>query len=117
VSQLPVHIQRIAKILPHGLDRLYEPADCNHSALSPGRETANTDLENSNRVFIYSSAPNRGLQDVLIYWGRIHEALPDAVLEVYYGFGAASDNQLRFNTHCHCYCYCYYYCIMTKLYS
>ena len=41
---------------------------------------------NHNHNFIYASAPNRGLEIVLRAWPYIKAALPNAKLEVYYGF-------------------------------
>ena len=40
--------------------------------------------QNSNDVFVYASAPNRGLEALLRQWPRIRAALPTATLEVYY---------------------------------
>ena len=44
------------------------------------------DGENRNTEFIYASAPNRGLEQVLTQWPRICAAIPGAHLHVYYGF-------------------------------
>jgi hypothetical protein len=41
---------------------------------------------NDRNVFVYASAPNRGLENVLRMWGVIKAALPAAILRVYYGF-------------------------------
>eukprot|EP00924_Labyrinthula_sp_SR-Ha-C_P008074 snap_masked-scaffold_11-processed-gene-2.14-mRNA-1 protein AED:0.49 eAED:0.53 QI:0/-1/0/1/-1/1/1/0/1457 len=40
-------------------------------------------------TFIYSSAPNRGLEIILNHWGKIRKESPKAVLYVYYGFTAS----------------------------
>ncbi len=50
--------------------------------------------QNKNNVFIYGSAPNRGLEILLLQWATIKEHIPDAILEVYYGFSASVDKQL-----------------------
>jgi hypothetical protein len=36
--------------------------------------------------FVYTSSPDRGLEQALNYWPKIKEALPDAELHIYYGF-------------------------------
>ena len=36
--------------------------------------------------FIWASAPNRGLLTVLEMWGDIRKAIPDATLDIYYGW-------------------------------
>ena len=41
---------------------------------------------NSNSHFIYASAPNRGLREVLLAWHIIRKHVPNAILSVYYGF-------------------------------
>lgn len=55
---------------------------------------AATAPQNRNNVFIYGSAPNRGLEIVLLQWATIKEHIPDAILEVYYGFSPSVDKQL-----------------------
>ena len=40
-------------------------------------------------LFVYGSAPNRGLYDLLLVWPRVKAAIPSAVLKVYYGFSKA----------------------------
>ncbi len=37
--------------------------------------------------FLWSSAPDRGLLEVLTLWSKIKEALPDATLKIFYGWG------------------------------
>jgi hypothetical protein len=51
--------------------------------------------KNSPHVFIYASTPNRVLDNLLLLWPRILDALPDAELHVYYGFTNAVMNQLN----------------------
>lgn len=46
--------------------------------------------------FVYASAPNRGLQDVLeVVWPVIHTAYPMATLEVFYGLSTRHEAMLR----------------------
>ena len=45
-----------------------------------------TDGPNHQNVFIYGSAPNRGLQHILDSWKFIRANIPNATLRVYYGF-------------------------------
>ena len=42
--------------------------------------------QNKNNIFIYASAPNRGLREVLISWNKIFTNVQNAKLYVYYGF-------------------------------
>lgn len=42
--------------------------------------------QNQNHIFIYGSAPNRGLEYVLQQWKRIKKSIPSAELHIYYGF-------------------------------
>jgi glycosyltransferase involved in cell wall biosynthesis len=51
--------------------------------------------KNDNLVFVYGSAPNRGLDLVLRSWAAIRARLPGAVLEVYYGFTAAVSRHME----------------------
>lgn len=53
------------------------------------------DGANNNAVFIYGSAPGRGLEHVLSQWGTIKKSIPDATLEVYYGFTETALKDLR----------------------
>eukprot|EP01032_Pedospumella_encystans_P010712 gene10712-12498_t len=50
---------------------------------------------NDPSVFVYGSAPGRGLYLVLSQWGRIKTAIPTATLEVYYGFTESAMKELR----------------------
>lgn len=43
-------------------------------------------LANENNRFVYASCPLRGLDTVLTWWEQIKKELPDAELDVYYGF-------------------------------
>ena len=54
----------------------------------------NTSTVKNNSVFIYGSAPNRGLLQVLEQWPAIKAAIPTATLEVYYGFSEAVQRRL-----------------------
>eukprot|EP01034_Spumella_vulgaris_P023135 gene23135-29328_t len=51
--------------------------------------------KNDNNVFVFGSAPNRGLDLVLQSWAAIKAQLPHATLEVYYGFTAAVEGHMR----------------------
>lgn len=42
--------------------------------------------KNQNHIFIYGSAPNRGLEYVLQQWKNIKKSIPTAELHIYYGF-------------------------------
>eukprot|EP00903_Cladosiphon_okamuranus_P011215 g10582.t1 len=46
------------------------------------------DGSNSPDIFVYGSAPNRGLRAVLLMWPYIRSHIRTATLEVYYGFTA-----------------------------
>lgn len=50
---------------------------------------------NDASVFVYGSAPGRGLYLVLSQWGRIKSAIPSATLEIYYGFTESAMRELR----------------------
>ena len=52
------------------------------------------EIVNRNQLFIYASAPNRGLEYVLKLWPLIKKSIPGATLEVYYGFGGKVDLML-----------------------
>lgn len=43
-------------------------------------------LENEPHRFVYASCPTRGLETVLLWWEQIRKEIPDAELDVYYGF-------------------------------
>jgi hypothetical protein len=45
-----------------------------------------TDGANDNHVFVYGSAPNRGLAQLLLAWPLVRKRLPNATLTVFYGF-------------------------------
>jgi len=44
------------------------------------------DGPNDKRKFIYASSPDRGLEQLLEVWPRIHSAVPGSELHVFYGF-------------------------------
>jgi hypothetical protein len=50
---------------------------------------------NDNNVFIYASSPSRGLALVLSQWRTIKEHIPEATLEIYYGFTESVMKELR----------------------
>ncbi len=52
------------------------------NGLDPERFTGNIERD-PNRI-IYSSSPDRGLEQLAGYWPKIREALPDAQLDIYY---------------------------------
>lgn len=52
------------------------------------------DGPNHNDIFIYGSAPNRGLEQVLKVWPIVKRHIPTATLLVYYGFNDNVDIQL-----------------------
>lgn len=62
-----------------------------------GSSVSNNYMEGANHknVFIYGSAPNRGLALVLHEWAVIKQQIPDAILEVYYGFTDAVIRSMR----------------------
>jgi predicted O-linked N-acetylglucosamine transferase (SPINDLY family) len=72
---LPEYSKRITHITPNALDEKYF-----------------VDGRNENHHFIYASAPNRGLREVLLAWPGIRAGIKRAMpgveprLEVYYGF-------------------------------
>jgi len=49
-------------------------------------DTAMADGANRNDKFIYASTPSAGLHLLLSMWEKVRSALPDATLDVYYGF-------------------------------
>jgi glycosyltransferase involved in cell wall biosynthesis/tetratricopeptide (TPR) repeat protein len=49
------------------------------------------DGENANNRFIYASSPDRGLEQLLGEWPKIRKAIPDAELEIFYGFNKHYD--------------------------
>lgn len=51
-------------------------------------------VRNPHRV-IYSSSPDRGLAVLLDLWPRIRAQVPDATLDVFYGFGGLDDQVAR----------------------
>jgi glycosyltransferase involved in cell wall biosynthesis len=53
------------------------------------------DGSNVKHNFIYGSAPNRGLQNVLESWGYIKSRIPAAILHVYYGFTDAFQQNMK----------------------
>ncbi|DAZ99932.1 TPA: hypothetical protein N0F65_008739 [Lagenidium giganteum] len=68
-SRLPLALQRKVTVITNALDPTYW-----------------RDAENDRNVFVYGSAPNRGLYHVLTAWPTIKQHLPQAKLQIYYGF-------------------------------
>eukprot|EP00752_Nemacystus_decipiens_P012726 g11275.t1 len=65
----PDHIRSVVRVVPNGIDpRGFQ------------------DGTNSPDVFVFGSAPNRGLRAVLLMWPYIRSQIRTATLEVYYGF-------------------------------
>jgi hypothetical protein len=52
-------------------------------------------LRNRRHVFIFGSAPSRGLGLVLHRWAYIKTHIPEAILEVYYGFTDSAVRELK----------------------
>ena len=48
-----------------------------------------------NDIFVYGSAPNRGLQEVLELWHNIRNYRPNATLHIYYGFTPKALDSIR----------------------
>jgi hypothetical protein len=58
---------------------------------------------NSQFSFIYASAPNRGLENILEHWTMIRSAIPQATLHIYYGFRYVGDRIIRYPFHSYVY--------------
>ncbi|CAM9298634.1 unnamed protein product, partial [Phaeothamnion confervicola] len=71
-------LQDFVRVLPNGIDERFV-----------------SDGENDPFIFAYGSAPNRGLETVLLAWPRIYKRLPGAKLEVYYGFSTGFEKWAR----------------------
>ncbi|GBG28190.1 UDP-N-acetylglucosamine--peptide N-acetylglucosaminyltransferase 110 kDa subunit [Hondaea fermentalgiana] len=69
VSSMPEDVQRSTVVIGNGLQSTYF-----------------TQGGNANNEFIYASAPNRGLEQLLRVWPRIRASISDARLRIYYGF-------------------------------
>ena len=95
---LPSFLHEMTIILPHGLDSNYPSASypSNNVIASNQYEDDNKieQLVNSNHLFIYASAPVRGLEYVLKLWPLIKKTLPKAEFEIYYGFDGKVDVML-----------------------
>jgi len=50
-------------------------------------EIKNVKIKRDPHKFVWTSCPSRGLENVLDWWPDIKKEIPDATLEVYYGFG------------------------------
>ena len=72
LNGLPKAAVPITTITPNGLEASYFVNGPNH-----------------NHKFMYASAPNRGLRQVLLAWPSIRKHIPHAVLTVYYGFSTS----------------------------
>jgi len=67
--ELPKQVESIVRVLGCALE-----------------ETHFVDGNNTPHKFIYASAPNRGLEQLLTVWPVIKQAVPQAELDIYYGF-------------------------------
>lgn len=56
------------------------------NGLSHGNLVPLDQLANEPHRMVYASCPTRGLETVLTWWPEIKKAVPDAELDVYYGF-------------------------------
>ena len=72
-------VERNVNVIPNGITTQQYPLDG----------------ANDNTVFIFGSAPNRGLALVLHQWQHIKRAIPSATLEIYYGFTDSALRSLR----------------------
>ena len=77
---LPTFLQEKTIVLPHGLDSNYPPLPLNDAVVNQQRDDK-IEIINSNHIFIYASAPNRGLEYVLKLWPFIKEKISTAKLE------------------------------------
>jgi glycosyltransferase involved in cell wall biosynthesis len=59
------------------------------------------DLKRDPYKCIYASSPDRGLEHVLASWAEIKKAVPEATLDIYYGFTKHADEANRDNEHWH----------------
>lgn len=75
------HLPIVLKVLPNGVS---EDAWQDHNNSNDG--IPEDEQMNNNTIFVYGSAPNRGLDMVLTQWPTIKQAIPAATLHVYYGF-------------------------------
>lgn len=57
-----------------------------YNGIDPAKFAAADDEPRDLNRVIYSSSPDRGLEQVLTYWPRIHEIEEDATLHIYYGW-------------------------------
>lgn len=83
-EKIPQHLRKFTRVVMNGIS--YDALTALSTEAKPCRRS---------NVFIYASAPNRGLEDVLRSWSRIKQAAPAAVLRVFYGFSSSKDAQLQ----------------------
>ena len=74
------HVNHLEKMYPFLTDQCFVMGN----GLSPER-FAVTEERNPNR-FVYLSSPDRGLEHALVLWPKILECIPDATLDIYYGW-------------------------------
>ena len=60
-----------------------------------------TDLKRDPFKCIYASSPDRGLAHLLQVWGEIKKAVPEATLDIYYGFTKHADQANKDNEQWH----------------
>jgi predicted O-linked N-acetylglucosamine transferase (SPINDLY family)/glycosyltransferase involved in cell wall biosynthesis len=82
-EQFRSFLERHLLILPNGIhENPFIPVILSSSE----SESSPLPLKNDNNVFIYASAPSRGLELVLLLWNFLRSYYPEIKLFVYYGF-------------------------------
>jgi hypothetical protein len=80
------------KVVPNGVRMRFSSESQGHESYSSSTARSDWDvvlpqsMQNDRNVFVYASAPNRGLYLILVIWSEIRALIPNAVLRVYYGF-------------------------------
>jgi glycosyltransferase involved in cell wall biosynthesis/tetratricopeptide (TPR) repeat protein len=81
-EQFRSFLDRNILILPNGIhENPFIPA-----VFSSSESESPSALKNDNNIFIYASAPSRGLEIVLLLWNSLRAYYPEIKLFVYYGF-------------------------------
>ena len=80
-TKMPKYLLNKTSIVPNGLSEAI-PSVPNDSCRNLLR-------------FVYASAPNRGLENVLKVWKDIRNHAPRAELRIFYGFSPSKDAQLQ----------------------
>jgi hypothetical protein len=99
LSKLPSHLHNATRVVMNGL------VDASPAAAAASDPTQSSDPQPSDPppphppcraidTFVYASAPNRGLEEVLRSWPAVRQGAPGARLKVFYGLHA-KDAQLR----------------------